>query len=249
MATSTEPSSGPGAAESFQAAGMHAMGMLASGRAWLIFLFTLCIFVQVGLFAAANWADVLQLRVAAPAAAEPAAADAVAPEGEGLAPASQLAGNFLQDFWPPGKWQRIMQVALPVTAVLGLACIAALLVVTVVGIQVNLAARLPAVPAMTGSFYWALLTLGLIFPWGHLTGPLVSAPLQLWAFSSYGEVEAAVVGLPVSQATIWLRFLGWPAMALLSAWFCGARFGNGYWQVVGLEEMQAKGRGDSIREV
>lgn len=232
------------AAESIQTAGMHAMGMLASGRAWLIFLISLAVLLQVGLFAAANWGDVLHKR---PVATEPAV---MAPSADpGVEPAEPVAtqdGNFLQNFWPAAKWQHFMVVSLPIAGFVAVIATLILVVLTIVGIQVNLVCRLPALPAVIGAFYWSIVTVVLILPWGRLLGGSFAERVP-WVFCTYGDIDNAVTGIfsasaPSPEGLIWLRFLAWPAVTLLAAWICGARFGNAYWQVVGLAEMEAKAR-------
>ncbi len=228
--------------ESVQTASMRAMGLLASGRTWLILLITIAVLLQIGLFAAANWGDVLHKRsvVQAEANALAAQADADAPPAEPAA--SQPAGNVLQTFWPAEKWQRAMEIALPIAGLATVLSVLVLVVVTIVGIQVNLVGRLPGIPAAISAFYWSLLTAVLVMPWGRLLGGVFLEKLP-WMFCSYKDIDAAVTAMSnpaTAPGVIWWRFLAWPAFALVAAWICGARFGNAYWQVVSLAEMQAK---------
>ena len=250
MATSTEPTSAS-AFETTQAACLRAMGMLASGRAWLVFLISLAILVQVGLFAAANWADVLQLRSSPPIALD-AQAPAAQPDEE--AAASQPSLNALQTFWPPAKWESVMKLALPIAGFVGLASAIVLILLTVVGIQVNLIGRLPALAAMISAFYWSIITVALLFPWGSLINePLGQVGDRIpWLFFTYKEIARSIAANAEAggiQGLVWLRFLAWPAVSLLAAWIAGARFGKAYWQVVGLAEMEAKARGEHGREI
>lgn len=232
------------AAESVQTASMRAMGLLASGRTWLIFVTTLALLFQVGLFVAANWADVLHKRVA------PADTNAAVPqEGGDATPAAEPAGNFLQNLWPAETWRQIMEIGLPIAGVVALAATIILVPLTMMGVLVNLVGRLPALSATISAFYWSLTTLVLMLPWGRLLGSVFAEKVP-WVFSSYKEIEAAVTTVTdpaTAQGQVWLRFLAWPVLALLAALICGSRFGNAYWQVVGLAEMQAKSRSEPAR--
>lgn len=238
------------ATESIQTASMRAMGLLASGRAWLIFLITLALLLQVGLFAAANWGDVLHKRPAAPA--EP---NAQAPQGNPGADttAGPPQGNFLQNFWSASQWQRVMVIGLPIAGCVTVISSLILVVLTITGIQVNLVGRLPALHAMISAFYWSVLTAVLVFPWGRVLGEAFAQMIP-WVFCTYKDIDATVTAIaandPAAQAgSVWLRFLAWPALALLAAWICGSRFGAAYWQVVGLAEMEAKAHAEQGRQV
>ena len=246
MASVTEPSSG--SFETTQAACLRAMGVLASGRAWLVFLISLAILIQLGLFAAANWGNVLLLRAPASQAAD---AQAAPVDGETGAPAEP---NFLQNFWPPQEWESVMKTALPIAGFVGLASAVVLILLTIVGIQVNLIGKLPALAAMISAFYWSVITAALLFPWGNLINePLGQVGDRIpWLFATYREIARAISGNTGTgglQALVWLRFLAWPVISLLAAWIAGARFGKAYWQVVGLAEMEAKSRGEHVREI
>ncbi len=246
MPANTEPNLASITLETTQSACLRAMGMLASGRAWLVFLISLAILVQAGLFATANWADVLQVRTpaatafpgAVPAGENPQAA-AARPDEESAA--TQPAPNALQNFWPPQKWESIMKLALPIAGFVGLASAIILIVLTMIGIQVNLIGRLPALAAMISAFYWSIITVALLFPWGSLINePFGQVGDRIpWLFFTYKEVAAAAANTEASgiQALVWLRFIVWPLVSLLAAWVAGARFGKAYWQVVGLAEM------------
>lgn len=233
--------------ETTQAACLRAMGMLASGRAWLVFLISLALLVQIGLFAAANWADVLQLRVPV---SQPVQTPAAQPDEE----SAGHSPNALQNLWPPAKWEAVMKIALPIAGFAGLAAAIVLILVTVVGIQVNLIGQLPALSSMISAFYWSIITVALLFPWGTLINEPLSQMNQRvpWVFFSFNEivrsVAANVEGNNI-QALVWLRFLAWPVASLLAAWVAGARFGKAYWQVVGLAEMEAKARTEQVREI
>lgn len=248
MAAAPSPSHEPLiVVESVQTAGMRAMGLLASGRAWLIFLISLAILLQVVLFVAATWGDVLHKRVAVVDPATVVPQENLDPDiAEPAVPAP--AENFLQGLWPAAKWQQIMTIALPIAGVAAVAAAMMLVPLMMVGIQVNLVARLPALPATISAFYWSLVTLVLLLPWGRLLGGVFAEKIP-WVFSTYTDIDATVtaIGDPAApQGQIWLRFLVWPVVTLVAAWICGARFGNAYWQVVGLAEMQAKARPESV---
>ncbi len=249
MATLPDPATTATALETGQASCLRAMGMLASGRAWLVFLISLAILVQLGLFAAANWADVLQVRGPASQAASAAGGQAADETGTGAA-----AQNFLQGFWPPARWEQVMTIALPIAGFAALASALVLILLAIAGIQVNLAGRLPGVSSMVSAFYWSVITAALLFPWGVLISePMTGAGLRVpWLFSTHGEIARAVAANDTGSsvpALVWVRFLAWPIAGLLAGWIAGARFGKAYWQVVGLAEMEAKARGEQTRQV
>jgi hypothetical protein len=231
--------------ETTQAACLRAMGMLASGRAWLVFLISLALLVQLGLFAAANWADVLRVRSPASQTAPPAAN---LPDQE-VVPTEQ-APNFLQAFWPPARWEQAIKIALPIAGFVAMVCAFALIVLMIAGIQVGIVGRLPALSCMISAFYWSIITAGLLFPWGSLIPePLCQANMHMpWVFSTYREIAGSVAANADGngiQALVWLRFLAWPVASLVAAGIAGARFGKGYWQMVGLAEMEAKAHGSA----
>jgi len=246
--------------EKTQSACLRAMGMLASGRAWLVFLISLALLLEIGLFAAANWADVLQVRGPGAAAAPPAdqaqSCD-VRQQPTAAAPAepsaaSQPALNMFQKVWTPAGWERVMKIALPIAGFVGLASAFILIVLSIVGIQVNLVGRLPALAAMISALYWSILTVVLLFPWGSLilASPGQTARPLPWIFYGYDDIAGAVaasVGASRLPGLVWLRFLVWPVIGLLAAWVAGARFGNAYWQAVGLGQMP--GRGEQAKDV
>jgi hypothetical protein len=257
--------------ESMQSACLRAMGMLATGRAWLVFLISLALLLEIALFAAANWADVLQLRAATPGAAQPEPATAAQSQPSAAetqpstgqaqtvtgpgdeAPATQPALNMLQNFWTPAAWERVMTVGLPIGGFVGLASAFFLLVLAIVGIQVNLVGRLPALSAMISALYWSIITAALLFPWGSLVNAPLSQTAQRlpWVFYMYNEIASAVTANAGSSrltGVVWLRFLAWPVISLLAAWVAGARFGKAYWQVMGLAQMPGRARGEPTRD-
>jgi hypothetical protein len=152
--------------------------------------------------------------------------------------------NLLQDFWPVEQWQKVMKLTLPVAGFVGLVCAAVLILLTIVGIQVNLIGRMPAMATMISAFYWSIITVALLFPWGSLINePLSQVGDRIpWLFFTYGEIERAVRagGDDGVQMLIWLRFMVWPVVSLAAAWMTGARFGKAYWHVVGLAEIDQK---------
>ncbi len=248
MTTPPDPATSATALETAHASCLRAMGMLASGRAWLVFLISLAILVQLGLFAAANWADVLQVRGPA---SQTTPAGGQSSDEAGAGPSGP---NFLQNFWPPARWQQVMTIALPVAGFAGLASAIVLILLAITGIQVNLAGRLPGVSSMVSAFYWSIITAALLFPWGVLMNePMPQTSLRVpWLFSTYEEIARAVAANSTGSnipALVWVRFLAWPIASLVAAWIAGARFGKAYWQVVGLAEMEAKARGEQVREV
>jgi hypothetical protein len=267
MVTPSEPTQ----FENTQSACLRAMGILATGRAWLVFLISLALLLEIALFAAANWADVLHIRGPATTAAGPHASSdqaqtsapqpqtsAAQPQAQAAsphdqAPASQPASNTLQNFWPPAAWQGVMTAALPIVGFVGLASAFILLVLAIVGIQVNLVGRLPALSAMISALYWSVITVAVLFPWGSLVdAPLSQTGHQLpWVFYTYNDIASAVAagaGAGRLPGLVWLRFLAWPVTGMMAAWVAGARFGNAYWQAVGLAQMPGRGRGEPARD-
>lgn len=241
--------------ENTQSACLRAMGMLATGRAWLVFLISLALLLEIAFFAAAEWADVLQVRTPAAAGtpSQPSAAQVETSNAhpDDQSPASQPALNMFQNFWTPAGWQRVMQAALPVAGFVGTASTFILVILAIVGIQVNLVGRLPALSSMISALYWSIITTALLFPWGTLITPAQAGQGLPWVFYTYSDIAGAVTtgaGAGRLAGAVWLRFLAWPVIGLLAAWVAGARFGNAYWQAVGLAQMPSRGRGEPARD-
>ena len=241
MAASREQAKG---LDMVQADCLRALASLACGRSWLVFVLTVAVLVNVGSFAAAYWGSVLPASQAV-AAAQPAdaAPDATATQAE-------PAQGILLRIFEPARWQQMMQVALPVAGFAGLISVLLLVVVAWAGVQMMVLGRLGAVSVSISSFFWALVAVVLLFPWGGIIPDLCGGVLG-WAFYGYDEIVKVAPGgaaADLAQPLLMVRFVFWPLVGLLVVWVSSSRFGKAYWQAAGIAELEVKARAEKARD-
>jgi len=213
---------------------LKALDVLRGGKNWLVLLLSLAVLAEAGLFAAAKWGSVLQESAATwqrerPAATQPATESS---------PLRRLSPPAMS----PQRWHVLMRTVLPLCGFVGFVSAVLLLVVCWAGVQMAVLGRLGAVTAMLSGFFWALLGLAVLFPWGNIIGDKLGQAVP-WAFYGYDEIVQATMAVTAdapSSRLLLLRFIFWPLAGMLCYWLSAARFGRAYWQAVAFVESEAK---------
>jgi len=244
MAASKEQAKG---LEPIQADCLQALRLLACGRGWLVFLLTVALLFEVAMFAAEYWGGVLPSRPGAQSAEA-----FLAPGTQGAeAAATQPAGGALSWLGPSRAWRTVMEIGLPIAGFVGLVSAILLVVVAWAGMQMMVLGRLGAIATITGSFFWALVAVILLFPWSGIVGAAAGRVIP-WAFYNVHEIAQAGRSFAAEggiSPRILVRFVVWPIVALLAVWLSGMRFGKAYWQAAGIAELEAKARAQQSREI
>lgn len=128
---------------------------------------------------------------------------------------------------------RALRITLPIARFVGVVCALLLVACYFVGLFVCLAGRLGGAVMATAAVLWSVALVLLLLPWQALiTGTDCRIPA---AFLTFDELRSIAKADPVGTVPIlahYVRFVGWPLLALLVTVVGSLRF-RGAWRAVG----------------
>jgi hypothetical protein len=195
-----------------------ALRTIRGARGVFLLFLILSLLVHVAAFASVRWGNILGAAAeleAGIASTQPGVESPDGPEPE-KAGRTALAANLIELLLPLAEF--VGQISCGLLALCFLA-----------SAQVCLAGGLGGVRGSLSAFFWMLVLLALLFPWARwFHGDLqVQVP---GVFVSFVELQDYKPEFPnaLTQALSYLRFLGYPLLALLIAFVGDSRYARGY---------------------
>ena len=200
-----------------------ALGSIRAARGVFLLILVLSLLVHLGAYSAAKWGgilrplEVIQQRLAMPTTV-PATAPATKPAFD-----ADAAGKF-------SNWYYLTELMLPLAEFLGQVSCALLTVAFLFATLVALSGGLGGVRGSIAAFFWTLVLLAMLFPWSRWLGgegDLIQVPGVYYTFA---ELRNIPTGFHTQLAEVlhYVRYLGYPLLALLIALTGNARFARGY---------------------
>ncbi|UCG15600.1 MAG: hypothetical protein JSV19_09925 [Phycisphaerales bacterium] len=193
-----------------------ALRTVRSARGVFLVLLTLSLLVHVAAFCAVRWGHILTV---VDAAEEEIASSDVSVIATGEPENAQNAAD--------AKYMgTLLQTLLPLAEFIGQASCALLALCFLASGQICLAGGLGGVRGSLSAFFWMLVLLALLFPWGRwLSGVQIPG-----VFLTFAELEdfSPDFDEPLHEVLSYVRFLGYPALALLIALVGDSRYARGY---------------------
>jgi hypothetical protein len=164
--------------------------------AWLV---VLCLLLQVALYLTIRFWDVPAL--------EQLLNERVATEGAGYDEAMTF-------------WQFGLDFGLPLAHFVGVCATFLWLMACLLLANVCLSGRLGGAHGSIASFFWAVLLLAMLVPWQQIV-PVTEVPSVFYSMHDLQQVSTFQSNVAVEQIVHYIRFLGYPFLALLVALACG----------------------------
>ena len=196
-----------------------ALRSIRAARGVFLIILVLSLLLHVAAYSAAWWGDVLspvsgvQEQLAAPADEATA----------GAQPDAEPATTF-------SSWYYLAKMILPLTEFLGQVSCGLLTLSFLFAVLVCLAGGLGGVRGSISAFFWMLVLLALLFPWARWLGggpDAVQIPGVYFTFDELCGLPAEFGGR-LDKLIHYVRYLGYPVLALLIAFTGNRRFSRGY---------------------
>ncbi len=193
-----------------------ALRTIRGARGVFLLFLILSLLVHVAAFCAVRWGDVLgaakttESRIASTAPAEPESAGL---EAEKAGRSAMVAS--------------LIELLLPLAEFVGQVSCALLALCFLASAQVCLAGGLGGVRGSLSAFFWMLVLLALLFPWERWFHGEYQVP---GVFLSFAELKdyTPEFSSRLTHVLSYVRFLGYPLLALLIAFVGDGRYGRGY---------------------
>lgn len=197
---------------------------IRAGKNFFAMVIALCIVAQLAGFVLVRFA-----RVTDPPAV-PASGPTSEPASRPDRPAVEINAAAVQR---AATWRNVIRLALPATKFAApVACLLILFVLTL-ATRLSLLERVGGVAGFISAFFWALILLAMLIPWQH--APWTS--YAKGALFNLGDLEGATQDLGGGSATTldriiyFVRFIGYPVLALLVWLVVQIKFARGYMRV------------------
>lgn len=193
-----------------------ALRTVRSARGVFLVLLTLSLVVHVAAFCAVRWGNILTV-------AHAAEEEIASPEMSVVATGEPENGQAAADAMFMGT---LLQTLLPLAEFIGQASCAVLALCFLASGQICLAGGLGGVRGSLSAFFWMLVLLALLFPWGRwLSGVQIPG-----VYLTFAELETFSTDFDdrLHEVLSYVRFLGYPVLALLIALVGDSRYARGY---------------------
>ncbi|MCP4251453.1 MAG: hypothetical protein GY778_30830 [bacterium] len=197
-----------------------AMRTIRAARGLFLLLLILSLLLQIGVYCAAHWTQVLE-------PAQAAQTEIAAPT-EGAAPAAaELAQDGNEEF---ATIYYVLELVMPLSEFVGQISCGALLLCYLLATNVALSGRLGGVRGSVSSFFWMVVLMALLFPWGRWLGDLAGQVQVPGVYATFGEMAnlPAEFADRTHQVLHYARHLGFPVLALLIALVGDRKYAKGY---------------------
>ena len=195
-----------------------ALRTIRAARGVFLLILILSLLLHAGAYSAAHWGGVLrplegiQERIATPAN-----------EAGAVTPDAETAKTF-------STWYYLMKLALPLTEFLGEVSCALLTMAFLFSALVCLSGGLGGVRGSISAFFWMLVLMAVLFPWGRWLGgtpEMVQIPGVYFTFDELCHLPESF-SHRLDEVIHYVRYLGYPLLALLIAFTGDRRFARGY---------------------
>ncbi|MFH0980631.1 MAG: hypothetical protein V2A79_03720 [Planctomycetota bacterium] len=196
-----------------------ALRTIRAARGVFLLILILSLLVHVGAYSAARWGNVLKpLEEIQRQLATPTSRAAVH-----VQPDAETAETF-------SSWYYLTQLVLPLAEFLGQVSCGLLTLSLLFAALVCLSGRMGGVRGSIAAFFWLLVLLALLFPWGRWLGHTLEAvqvPGVYFTFDELCRLPLEFRG-PLDEGIHYMRYLGYPLLALLIAFTGDRRFSRAY---------------------
>ena len=196
-----------------------AIKTVRGARSVFLLLLILSLLAHIGIYCAARWTNVLQTTETVKAEIE--------------APSPEVAHGTIDLEEPVEELSRAyyaIELALPLTEFIGQISCGALLLCYLLAVNVALSGRLGGVRGSISAFFWTVVLLALLFPWDRWLGGLrdqIQVPGVYFSFAEIKDLPTEFAG-KVVQVLHYVRFLGYPVLALIIALVGDRRYAKGF---------------------
>ena len=228
-----------------------ALRSIRAARGVFLLILVLSLLVHVAAYSAAWWGQVLspvsevqevpgtpgtEPGAGVPSDAETITAAAPHPEtAVGGASAAETEADSAaggESTGSGGMWSYSLRLVLPLTEFLGQVSCGLLTLSFLIAVLVCLSGGLGGVRGSVSAFFWMLVLLALLFPWGRWLGgapdaEVVQIPGVYYTFSELADLPTGFTRV-TDHVLHYLRYLVYPVLALLIAFTGDRRFSRGY---------------------
>lgn len=194
-----------------------ALKTIRAARGVFLLILILSLLLHIGAYSAAHWGGVL---APLPEMEEQLA---TATDASTVTPDAETAKTF-------SNWYHSMSLLLPLTEFLGEVSCGLLTLSFLFSALVCLSGGLGGVRGNIAAFFWILVLMALLFPWGRWLGSApntVQIPGVYFTFDELCRLPAEF-HTRLDQVLHYLRYLGYPLLALLIAFTGDRRYSRGY---------------------
>jgi hypothetical protein len=195
-----------------------ALGTIRAARGVFLLILVLSLLAHIAAYSAVRWGDVLapketlELQLASPATdtATVAVAD------------PETAATF-------SNWYYLIELLLPLAEFLGQVSCVLLTLSFLFAALVCLSGGLGGVRGSISAFFWILVLLALLFPWGRWLGDapgVVQIPGIYYTFDELRQLPGEFRG-QLHEVLHYVRYIGYPVLGLLIALTANSRFARG----------------------
>jgi hypothetical protein len=192
-----------------------ALRTVRAARGVFITLLILSLLIHVGAFCAVRWGHVLE-------SAKMVEKDVTAPATTTIDTSPETTDTI---GWS-SFWRGSLEAVLPLTSFVGLMCCGLLAICFFTSAYVCLSGGLGGVRGSLSAFFWTLVLLALLFPWARwLQGVQVPG-----VFFTFGELDKLTTEFAdrLHEVLFYVRYLGYPVLALLIVLVGDGRYSRGY---------------------
>jgi hypothetical protein len=191
-----------------------ALGTVRGARGLFLLLLVVSLLIHIAAFCAVRWGNVLE-------ATRVAEQEVTSPE----APAVDTDETKTQEVARSKLVEESFRIALPLSEFVGQVSCVLLAICFFASAQICLAGGLGGIRGSLAAFFWTIVLFALLLPWAQrLSG--VQIPGVFLTFSELdGLPKTFETALP--EVLAYVRFLGYPVIALLIALVANARYGRG----------------------
>jgi len=193
---------------------------IRAGKNFFAIVIALCIVAQLAGFIMVRFAGVT----------DPPAAACCGSSGRPDRPPVELDPAAVQR---AATWRNVIRWALPATKFAAPAACLLMLFVLTLAVNLSLLERVGGVAGFISAFFWALILLAMLIPWQH--APWTS--YARGALFNLRDLRVATRDLAADSATAldriiyFVRFIGYPVLALLVWLVVQVKFARGYMRV------------------
>lgn len=195
-----------------------ALRTIRAARVVFLLVLVFSLLIHIGAYAAVRWGGILGPRDQTRIQLDTPGAEITASALPDADKAERSSG-----------WHRTFEILLPLGEFLGFVCCALLALCFLLTANVCLSAGLGGVRGCISAFFWTLVLLALLFPWGRWLDQRVGGVQVPGVYSTLEEFRRIPATFPdtTSQVLHYVRFLVYPLLALYILLMGNSRFARG----------------------
>lgn len=166
-------------------------------------LIIIAVFTNIFLFIVSKYGRLVSLssEIKSPVVASPTSS----------APA--LPPRSVQEGAAENEWSGVFRAIFNVTSVIVIVSLVFIVLSSLLGILMIIAARAPGAAELTSAFFWSIATVAIVLPWRILLPYIIGFPAIIvdfdrfiWDIARSGSLDTAIQ---------WLKYVAWPLIVVL----------------------------------